>query len=213
MVEYQFVDHAWLVPLARRLKGIETPVPDGFGIDTLLQAGTHFYTPDTSNPKRPRQASLALFDSLRRYGLAHQALVGPFHEPLVQRAREQFVSAASPFEGHPWQAALSLYVTRTARGVSNYPAGLLGAGAQVCTPGASDAIAKAAFSVTPSEKDGDAMYAAVFERLAPEAGHLPTSKDAPRSEPRLVRRWRAAPAVEAHRRLLAKRPACRARFT
>lgn len=205
-VEYQFVDHAWLVPLARRLKDIETPVPDGFAIDTLLQAGTHFYTPDTRNPSRPRQASLALFDSLRRYGLAHRALAEPFHEPLVQRAREQFVSAAGPFEGHPWQAVLSLYATRTIRGVSNYPVGLLGAGAQVFTPGASDSVAKAALSVTPAEKDGDALYAAIFERLAPAAGRLPTSKDASRSEPRLVRRWRAAPALEAYRHLLANGP-------
>lgn len=46
-VEYQFVDHAWLVPAARRIEGLAVPVPDGFGIDVFFCSGRHFYTPET----------------------------------------------------------------------------------------------------------------------------------------------------------------------
>ena len=38
-VEYQFVDHAWLVPLAQRIAGARAPVLDGGAIDCWFQAG------------------------------------------------------------------------------------------------------------------------------------------------------------------------------
>ena len=45
-VEYQFVDHAWLVPLAFRVAGAEAPVLDGWALDTLQQTGARFHTPE-----------------------------------------------------------------------------------------------------------------------------------------------------------------------
>ena len=38
-VEFEFADHAWLVPVARRLEGSPLPVPDGFAIDVTFSAG------------------------------------------------------------------------------------------------------------------------------------------------------------------------------
>lgn len=206
LVEHQFVDHAWLVPLAQRIGGAGEPVADGFAIDALLQRGSRFYTPETLDHRHPRRASLALFDSMRRYGLAHLAVADRFRRPLIVRAWELFQAAAKPFEGHPSQATLAFYRTRTARGISRYPSGLLGSQARVLTPGASDAVAIAALSATPEARDGDALYPAVFDLVNGPVGRLPSTSDTQRRPPSLPRCWCAEPAIEAHRRRLADGP-------
>jgi hypothetical protein len=205
-VEYQFVDHAWLVPLARRVAGKGLLLGDGFAIDTLLQRGSRFYRSETLDHRSPRRSSLALFDSLRQYGAAESALGEPLREPLLARAREGFLTAAKPFEGHPAQATLSFYRTRSVRGVSTYPSGLLGRAAQILAPAGSDAVAVAALSVTPEGRSGDGLYGAVFDRLNPAVGALPSTSDTPRRPPRLPRRWCSAPAVDAHREHLEAGP-------
>jgi Asparagine synthase len=205
-VEHQFVDHAWLVPVARRVADSAQPVGDGFAIDALFAAGGLFYLPATLDRRDPRGASLALFDSMRQFGAAQRALVAPFHEPLVARARELFLEVAKPFEGHPSQAVLSFYSSRSVRGISTYPSGLLGRQAEVLTPGAADAVAIGTLAVQVSDKQGGRLYEAVFERLAPQVGLLPSTKDTPRRPPRLPRRWRSEPALDHHRELLADGP-------
>jgi len=205
-VEHQFVDHAWLVPVARRIDGTELAVGDGFAIDTLFERDSVFYTPETLRGDDPRAASLAMFDSMRQFGAAERALAEPFHAALVGRARELFLAAAKPFEGHPSQATLSLYSTRTVRGISRYPSGLLGRHAQVIAPGADDTIARAALSVRLEEKAGDRLYPAVFDRLNADVGRLPSTKDTPRRSVRLPRRWRSPPALRHYRELLADGP-------
>jgi len=204
-VEHQFVDHAWLVPLARRIDGVDLAVGDGFAIDTLFERDSMFYTAETQVGD-PRRASLAMFDSMRRFGAAHRALAEPFHSPLVSRARELFLAATEPLQGHPSQATLSLYSTRTVRGISRYPSGLLGRHAQVLAPGAHDAVAGGALSVRLAEKAGDRLYPAVFDRLNPEVGRLPSTKDTPRHPPHLPRRWRSQAALDHHSQLLADGP-------
>jgi hypothetical protein len=198
-VEYQFVDHAWLVPLAQRIEGVDTAVPDGYALDTLLQAGAHFYTPEILNPKRPRHASQALFERLRRYGHAQLALTEPLQRPLLARTQAQFLRETRQFEGHPWQATLTVYASRTVRGISCYPSGLLGSRAQILLPGTSDEVIAAALSVTPSQEERQPLHDAVLERLSPAAAELPSTHDMQRSAPYLPRRWCSPPSVEAHR--------------
>jgi asparagine synthetase B (glutamine-hydrolysing) len=204
-VEHQFVDHAWLVPLARHIDGAGLVVGDGFAIDTLFERGSLFYTSGTLVGD-PQAASLAMFDSMRQFGAAERALAEPLRAPLVDRARELFLAAAAPFEGHPSQATLSFYSTRTMRGVSRYPSGLLGQHAKVLTPGADEAVAGPALSVRLEEKVGDRLYPAVFDRLSRDVGRLPSTKDTPRHAPRLQRRWRSPSALRHHRELLADGP-------
>jgi hypothetical protein len=205
-VEHQFVDHAWLVPLARRIEGVASPVPDGFALDSLLKRGTHFYAPETRNRRHPRRSTDALFTQLRRYGDAPLALAAALREPLLARAREQFLAEVRRFEGHPWQAELSLYATRTVRGISCYPSGLLGTRAQILIPGASNAVASAILSVDPRTKDGDALYEAVLERISPAVQGLPSTNETPREPVRLPRRWRGEQAIAAHRARLENGP-------
>jgi hypothetical protein len=199
LVEHQFVDHAWLVPLAHRVGSDGIPVADGFAIDTLLQRGGRFYPPRTLDPRNPRRANLAMFDSLRQYGSAPLALEERLRGPLVARARELYLAATKPLEGNPSQATLAFYRTRSARGVSCYPSGLLGTRSQVFAPGGTDEVAMAALSATPDARDGDGLYRAVFDLLSREVGRMPSTSDTPRRPPRLARCWRSAPAIAAHR--------------
>ena len=199
-VEYEFVDHAWLVPLTRRVAGLPAPVPDGFAIDSFLSVGRHFYTPEVFEAPTPKASSEELFETLRRYGHAHLALAAEFHEPIVARAREQFLATAQQFEGHPSQAFLTLYATRSLRGVSTYATKLLGDEARVVTPGASTAMVQAALSTTHAEKADGRLYEAVFEILAPKVSALPSTANAPRRAPHLPRRWCSPAALEAQRR-------------
>jgi hypothetical protein len=205
-VEYEFVDHAWLVPLSRRLAGGPTPVPDGFAIDTFLAVGNHFYGQESTDHRRPRAAMNALFDELRRYGQAELALEERFREPLLSRTRAEFLAIARRFAGHPNQAFLVLYSTRSLRGVSAYATKLLGDSAWMAMPGASDPFARAALSLTAEAKAGGTLYPAIQEILAPKTPSLPSTAGAPRRSPHLPRRWCSPPAREMHRQLLSEGP-------
>jgi hypothetical protein len=74
------------------------------------------------------------------------------------------------------------------------------------TPGAHDAAASAILSAFPKDKGAAGLQAAVQARADSRVASLPSTGDTPRSEPRLPRRWRAEPAIAAHRRRLAEGP-------
>jgi hypothetical protein len=204
-VEHQFVDHAWLVPLARRIEAAGVSVGDGYAIDTLMLGGTRFGFPATPDPRRPRRTNEMLFDAMRRYGMAHEAIEPALQDPLVARARDQFIGAAAQFEGSVLQTTLSFYRTRTARGVSSYPSGLLGSVAPVFAPGAADGVAMAVLSAK-REVMGDPIYEALLEQLDPRLARLPTTGGTERRPPHLPRRWRSPQALEMHRDLLGDGP-------
>ena len=205
-VEYQFVDHAWLMPLARRIAGAKAPVLDGMAIDVTFQAGDRFYTAAALDTSRPRAASEALFETVRRYGHAQAALAEPLRAPVLARAREQFMTEMRRFEGHPSQGILGVYATRTVRGTSSYPSGVLGREARVIVPGASDAVASVALSIPPETKRGGHLYPAVMERLNPRVARLPATTDSERTPLRFDRRWCSDAAVASYRGLLAEGP-------
>jgi hypothetical protein len=205
-VEYQFVDHAWLVPVARRVEGTPAPIPDGFAIDVFFCAGRHFYTEQTLDTANPQRATRALFETLRRYGVGSRALTEDLRGPIESSTWSQFRAATASFEGHPSQPILSLYATRSLRGVSTYSTGLIGDGARMLMPGAAAGVAAAALEVDPHEKLGGTLYDAVLERLGPPAGMFPSTTDAPRRAPHLPRRWRSEAALAMHRRSLAEGP-------
>lgn len=121
-----------------------------------------------------------------------------FHGPLVERARAQFLAAVRPFEGHPSQPILTLYATRTVRGISTYPSGLLGSKANVLVPAVADGVATALLSVPSAGKRERRLQRMLQDRLMPEVGHLPSTGDTARDAPHLPRRWRSEPAVAAH---------------
>ena len=205
-VEHQFVDHAWLVPLADHIARQELPVTDGFAIDALLGDGARFDASDSPPPRTARAQSLALFANLRRYGRTDLALREELRAPMVERAREEFLTVAAEFEGHPSQRTLTFYRTRSTRGVASYSTGLLGTRAEVLSPGASNGFALAALSASWQARRNAGVYRATFEALAPDIGLLPTTADTPRRPPHLPRAWRSDLAVDAHLRRLANGP-------
>ena len=110
------------------------------------------------------------------------------------------------FEGHPSQGILGVYWTRTVRGTSSYPNGLLGDRAQMIVPGASHALASIALAIPSEAKRGAHLYSAVLGRLAPQVAHLPWTTGSDRSPPTLPRRWCSEPALAAYRELVATGP-------
>lgn len=206
LVEHQLVDHAWLVTLARRVAGAPAPVPDGYALDAFLQTGQRFHTPAVLDTRDPRASNEALFDSLRRYGHAQLGFDQGFHDPVVERAREQFLTAVKPFTGHPSQPLLAFYATRTVCGVSNGPSGLIGSGARVVAPGADHATVTAMLGVPSAAKTERRLIAAVQRRLAPHLVGMPSTNDTPRPEATMPRRWCSDVALAGHRRMLAEGP-------
>lgn len=205
--EYQVVDNAWLVPMALRVDESPAPVPDGFAIDVFAAAGRNFFNRETFDLSTPRAASRSMFDSLRQYGHATVALEQSFQEPVVARAREQFLAAVKRFEGHPHQVVFDFYATRSRRGVSTYPTKLVGEHSRAITPGATDPFVRAALSIDLEEKRKGELYRGILEIVAPEVAALPSTADVPRlGRPDLPRRWCSKTAVEAHRRSLLDGP-------
>jgi hypothetical protein len=205
-VEYEFVDHAWLVPLARRLDESPTPVPDGFAIDVLASGGRNFYRPGAFDDSSPRAATVAMFEALRQYGHSHLALEEGFQEPLIARARDLWVGPAKRYEGHPLQVVFAFYESRSRRGVSTYSTKLLGDRSWTIVPGAADSFARATLSTSLEEKVDARLYRRMAEILAPKVAALPSTADVPRKEPHLPGRWRSKPALEAYRRSLLEGP-------
>ena len=205
-VEYEFADHAWMVPLSRRVAGHPAPVPDGLGIDTLLSVGRHFFTPEALDTSDPRAAMAALFETLRRYGHGELALEESLQAPLAARAREQYLSEARRFDGHPKQAVFAQYTTRTRRGVSSYATKLLGDRSQAMTPGVTDRFVSAALTARMEEKLDSALFLEIYAILAPEIAALPSTAATPRRPPHLPRRWCSATALGFHRRSLLDGP-------
>ena len=171
------------MPLARRIDGATVPVLDGGAIDVTFQAGDRFYTAAALDTSKPRRASVALWETVRRFGHAQMALAERYREPLVERAREQFMAEMRRFEGHPSQGILGVYWTRTVRGTSSYPNGLLGDRARMIVPGARHELASIALAIPPETKRGGHLYPAVLDRLAPRIAELPSTTGSERSAP------------------------------
>ncbi|HEU4738589.1 MAG TPA: hypothetical protein VFS54_05845 [Solirubrobacterales bacterium] len=205
-VEYEFVDHAWLVPLERRLAASQAPVPDGFAIDVFASEGRNFYRRESFDTSSPQAMTRAMFEALRQYGHSHVALEESFHEPLISRTRDLYLEQARRYEGHPLQVVFTFYVNRSRRGVSTYSTKLLGDRSWTIVPGAADPFVRATLSTSLEEKADARLFRRIFELLTPQVAALPSTADVPRKQPHLPRRWCSKPAIEAHRRSLLDGP-------
>lgn len=205
-VEYEFVDHAWLVPLERRLAESPAPVPDGFAIDVFASEGRNFYRRDEFDASSSQAATRAMFEALRQYGHSHVALEESFQQPLISRAHDLYLEPARRYEGHPLQVVFAFYVNRSRRGVSTYSTKLLGDRSWTIVPGAADPFVRATLSTSLEEKAGARLFRRIFEILTPDVAALPSTADVPRKAAHLPRRWCSQPAMEAHRRSLRDGP-------
>jgi hypothetical protein len=210
LVDYQLAAPPWAMPLTAALRGERAAVTDGLALDTFAQAGAHFYTEEMLHPDGGQTVARALWR--RMHGRTMRRMVptilsselGP---ALKHLARRHFMREARRFRGHPAEAALTFYATRTLRGISLTPHGILGSELATVTPFTEHVVAAACLAIRPPEKFHDRIYAALFARLHPRAGTLPSTHDPlPPRLPTRPRRGLSEPAVRGYERILASGP-------
>ncbi len=189
-VDYQTAFHIWLVPLARELDSSTGTVLDGLGGG--LFAGGAF--PDDAG----HQGSVLehRFARLSHYlGAAPRVLAARAIEPIRERARAGFMTAAKPLVDHPFAATFTAYLNRTLPGISQAPYGLVGSRSPVATPFLDDTVVRTALSLAPELHSGGRLYPQILAQFDQGLANLPTAQDLspwPRPHPRRISSLAAA---------------------
>ena len=84
---------------------------------------------------------------------------------------------ASRFRGHPAEMVLTFYATRTVRGISLTPHAVLGADVATVTPCTDHASPSRCWPPDPLEKFHTRIYRALFAKVNPTVGALPSTHD------------------------------------
>jgi Asparagine synthase len=179
--DYQQVRHPWPIPLIDRLRGESATVTDGLALDTLAQPGGRMITAEAVNAGGSVASARALWRSLKHkstYG-GPGAFATPFARAISAAARGQLIADSARFDGHPARALLTLYRTRTVRGISLAPTALLGSELAIAMPFIDDRVAKACLAIAPAEKLGARLYDRLFAEIDPEIGALPSTNEGP----------------------------------
>jgi Asparagine synthase len=179
-VDFQLAAPPWAMPLAAALKGRPGVAIDGLGLDTLAQAGAHYYTESMIRPDGTAATAQALWTRLLGQVMRHatwRTLSREFGDDLKSLARRQFMNEAMRFRGHPAELVLTFYATRTVRGISLTPHAVLGADVATVTPCTDHQVAVACLATRPLEKFNTRIYKALFAKLNPTVGGLPSTHD------------------------------------
>jgi hypothetical protein len=196
--DYQQVRHPWPMPLIDRLRGENATVTDGLALDTLAQPGERFISAEAVEAGGSERAARALWRTLKdnsTYG-GPGAFAMPFGRAITGAARRQLIADSDRFDGHPARALLTLYRTRTVRGISLAPAALLGSELAVAMPFIDDRAVRACLAITPAEKFGARLYRWLFAEINPAVGGLPSTNEGP-SPPRTRTPRRHSPSAAA----------------
>jgi hypothetical protein len=209
-VDYQLAAPPWAMPLAAALRAERATVTDGLGLDTLAQAGSQFFTEEMLHADGTPAVARALWrrmlgTTMRR--MVPTTLSRELGQALKPLARHQFLRESRRFRGHPAEAALTFYATRTLRGTSLAPHALLGAELATVTPFTRHGVAHACLAIRPIEKFNDRIYRAIFARVNSKVGGLPSTHDeAPKPAARRPRRGLSPAAIRGYERVLADGP-------
>ncbi len=179
-VDYQLAAPPWAMPLAAALQGRPGVATDGLGLDTLAQGGTHYYTESMIQADGTDATARELWTRLLGQVMRHatwRTLSRELDEDLKSLARRQFMAEASRFRGHPAEAVLTFYATRTVRGISLTPQAVLGTDVATVTPCTDHWVALACLATRPLEKFHTRIYRATFAKLNPTVGGLPSTHD------------------------------------
>lgn len=183
------------MPLVDRLRSETGLIVHGFGLDMLLDRGGVWQDAE----RLSAEAGIAhLWHELTQP--AEAVLSPPLARAMAASARVQLQAEVDQFRGHPAYVFLTLHRTRIVRRVAMMPASLLGHDLSVGIPFADHELTMAGLSVRPSEKLGGRLFRAVFERVNPAVGELPSTNDGtPPAPPPMPSRATSPPA----RRMLA----------
>ena len=209
-VDYQLAAPPWAMPLAAALKGKPGAATDGLALDTLAQAGDSYYSESMIRPDGSAAVAQALWTRLLGQVMRHatrRVLAPQIDDELKELARRQFMAEASRFQGHPAEVVLIFYATRTVRGISLTPNAVFGADQATVTPCTDHAVASALLETRPSEKFHARIYGALFRRVNPTVGELPSTHDR-RSPPAITfpQRGLSTAAVGGYERVLTSGP-------
>jgi len=209
-VDYQLAAPPWAMPLASALRGRPGRAIDGLALDTLAQAGDTYYSESMIRPDGTAAVAQELWTKLLGPVMRHatRRVLGPqVDDELRSLARRQFMAEANRFRGHPAEVVLTFYATRTVRGISLTPNAVLGTDVATVTPCTDHAVVAALLETRPPEKFHAKIYRALFDKVNPKVGELPSSHDR-RTTPAITRprRGLSLPAVRGYERMLAGGP-------
>jgi Asparagine synthase len=209
-VDYQLAAPPWAMPLAGALKGQPGAATDGLALDTLAQADDTYYSESMIRPDGSAAVAQALWTRLLGQVMRHatQRVLSPqIDDELKSLARRQFMAEANRFRGHPAEVVLTFYATRTVRGISLTPNAVFGADLTTVTPCTDHGVAAALLATRPSEKFHAGVYRALFAKVNPMVGELPSTHDG-RSPTVITRPQRglSTAAVHGYERLLTNGP-------
>lgn len=174
--EYQRPSNAWLVTLADRLEREHGVVTDGLGLETLMGAGDKFVTEELTVSGQSRKIARGMWRGMSQDRIV-QGLAQGAREVMTDSARSQFLAETEWLHGHPAQAILSRYWTRTLRGTTLAAGTALGCSVRALPPFVADDVAEAVLRVRPEEKFGGHLYEALFMRVDPQAWRLPSTHE------------------------------------
>ena len=209
-VDYQLAAPPWAMPLAAALRGQPGAATDGLALDTLAQAGDTYYSESMIRPDGSAEVAQALWTRLLGQVMRHatgRVLSPQIDDELKSLARRQFMAEANRFRGHPAEVVLTFYATRTVRGIFLTPNAVFGADLTTVTPCTDHRVAAALLETRPSEKFHARTYRALFAKVNPIVGELPSTHDG-RSPPVITRPQRglSTAAVHGYERVLANGP-------
>jgi Asparagine synthase len=179
-VDFQLAAPPWAMPLAAALRGHSGTATDGLALDTLAQAGDTYYTEAMIHPDGSPRVAQALWTRLLGQVMRHatrRVLTPQIDDELKSLARRQFMAEANRFRGHPAEVVLTFYATRTVRGISLTPNAVFGADLDTVTPCTDHAVAAALLATRPSEKFDARIYRALFAKVNPAVGKLPSTHE------------------------------------
>jgi Asparagine synthase len=183
-VDYESLLHLEMARLAEGLPA-DGVVVDGLAGDVLIKG--LFLDRDVVEAPNSRAASERAFDRLVSAELGEAIFQPETWRSLRASAREAFCAQSERFAGHPSAASLTLYWTRTRRGVATSPTRVLGAERPISMPFLADEVARAALSAPLEAKLGGALYRQVLAQANPAVAALPSSNDALPPAPRTRR--------------------------
>jgi hypothetical protein len=182
--------HPWM---ARLVEGLppDQLLADGLAGDVLLKG---LFATDAVIEASDRASMLdALWHSLAPARSPVPLVSTAAASAWEASARARLAGVYESFSSHPSAPTLTIYRTRTVRGVSLASSHLLASVADVLTPFTSSAVAAVALSLHPRERHGGDFYRLILQAANPALARLPSTNDKGVSQLALRARRELAP--------------------
>jgi asparagine synthetase B (glutamine-hydrolysing) len=203
--DYQTTHHDWFMPLVRGVRKQPGLVADGLCGDVLF-AG-YLVNEEMLDSRSWGERIRLLWESVSNWRFATELLSDRLAAAFSALAWRHWMEEATPLADHPAHLSLTIYRTRTVRGISLAPVALLGADAGVLTPFTDDRVARAGLGLPMRPKVRHDLYRRLFELVNPTVGALPSTHDPrPKRQAGLGPPQASREAIRHYRRCLRQSP-------